>query len=100
MKTIYLKAENGRLIETSSNEGLPFEWDGVYWSYYGESKMYTHEGVTYDCFPIIYIGDERDKIETIQLFGCVGKDRCDDKIIWELPIDTDLWPEVKPFMNI
>lgn len=100
MTYTFIKVVNNRMIETSENEGIQLEWDGVFWVYYGESKMYTHEGVTYDCFPIVTISEDCDKVEDITMFGCVGENRCEDAELFDLPIDCDVWPEIRPFAEL
>lgn len=100
MKTIYLKAENGRLIETSSNDGLPFEWDGTFYVYYGVSKNYKYNRKTFDCFPIITISEDCKSVEDIEMFGCLAGDWCNDGELFGVPVSLELWPEIKPFMDM
>ena len=99
MKEIYIKFENGKLVESTEPTDYRLEWDGVYYNYYGESKDYTYEGVTYDCFPIVTI-TEGLTIEDITLFGCEGTNRCEDSELFHLPIDFSLWADCKPFNDI
>ena len=100
MEDIIVKVRNGKLVE-SSDKGYLFQWDGVYYIHYGEQKMYTYEGKTYNCFPIITIEQINDgyKLLDIDLFGCEGE-TYDDGYLTELPMDYELWSELKPFQTI
>ena len=104
MEDIIVKVRNGKLVKSSNlgKHSYVFQWDGVYYIHYGGAKMYTYEGKTYNCFPIITI-TENLKLVSIELFGCEGVDAdtfMDDGFLWELPMDYDLWSELKPFKTI
>jgi hypothetical protein len=100
MKEMYVKVENGQLVEVPAGAGgFCLEWDGVFWIHYGEQKMHRYKAVVYDCFPIVTINDEL-QLESIELFGCVGDDRWEDGYLWEIPMDYDEWSELRPFKDV
>jgi hypothetical protein len=99
MRTIYLKAENNQLIETSA-EGLPFEWDGTFYVYYGTPKNYKYNKENFNCFPIITISEDCKRVEDIEMFGCVDGDWGNDGELFGVPVSLELWSEVKPFLEM
>ena len=100
MEDIIVKARNGKLVESSEldKHSYVFQWDGVCYIHYGGAKMYTYAGKTYNCFPIITINEDLELVD-LDLFGCEGE-TYDDGYLTELPMDYNLWSELKPFQTI
>ena len=100
MSAIWIRIENNKLIETPVEQGdFYFEWDGVFFIHYGKKKLYTHKGVTYDCFPIVTINKDLE-LECVELFGCIDDGKYDDGYLFEIPMDYEEWSELKPFKNL
>ena len=99
--TIRVKIQNGKLIKTKSNDGFELLWDGVYYNFYGEIKHYTHNKITYNCFPIITIPANLSGVVSIDMFGCEkneGQFLCDGYLTF--PIDYKIWKECVPFSKL
>lgn len=98
-ENIRVRISNGKIVKTTNEKGLLLEWDGVYYCYYGRIRNIEFNGKKYNCFPIMYIHEDLSKVENIEMFGCEGgrENSFDDGVIWDMPIDYDIWTKLKPF---
>lgn len=97
MGKINVNIENNRIVQTEKG-AFDFEFDGLYYLHYGERKMHRYNGEVYDCFPIVILTEDLSFIE-VTLFGCKGANMVTDGYLYNVPMDYDEWPELKPFIT-